>query len=373
MVKYWKPFCQSLKWIYRRKEIMLMEYTGMNEEQERVQRESRENGGMGTPGRYLGSVRKQCSRLGFALIIIIAFSYISSFAWKQLVALMTASRSSAGQEAVHFLIDRGAVIALSSLCGYLVSLPLAARFLKPFPEEKSLKMKMRAGKFLMLLVLAMGLGYIGSFAGNLINMLISAATGKSLFEMNPVNQMLNMLSWPNILMITVMAPLVEEWIFRKMLLNRVRFLGEQRAIVFTALLFGLMHGNISQTIFATIIGLVLGYAAVKTGRIVHCILIHMIVNSYSVLASLLTKWTGEGSSLSVYAGYGLLTLFGLSVFVFMIAAVVILLLKWNKAVYRKGSVPDGIGGGALYRAVYLNPGMILMYLYCIWETLQYIL
>lgn len=195
-----------------------MEYTGMNEEQERVQRESRENGGMGTPGRYLGSVRKQCSRLGFALIIIIAFSYISSFAWKQLVALMTASGSSAGQEAVHFLIDRGAVIALSSLCGYLVSLPLAARFLKPFPEEKSLKMKMRAGKFLMLLVLAMGLGYIGSFAGNLINMLISAATGKSLFEMNPVNQMLNMLSWPNILMITVMAPLVEEWIFRKMLL-----------------------------------------------------------------------------------------------------------------------------------------------------------
>ena len=57
----------------------------------------------------------------------------------------------------------------------------------------------------------------------------------------------------------------------------------------------------------------------------------------------------------------------------MIAAVVILILKWNKAVYRKGSVPDGIGGGALYRAVYLNPGMILMYLYCIWETLQYIL
>lgn len=82
---------------------------------------------------------------------------------------------------------------------------------------------MRAGKFLMLLVLAMGLGYIGSFAGNLINMLISAATGKSLFEMNPVNQMLNMLSWPNILMITVMAPLVEEWIFRKMLLNRSAF------------------------------------------------------------------------------------------------------------------------------------------------------
>ena len=112
MVKYWKPFCQSLKWIYRRKEIMLMEYTGMNEEQERVQRESRENGGMGTPGRYLGSVRKQCSRLGFALIIIIAFSYISSFAWKQLVALMAASGSSAGQEAVPFLIDGGAAIAL---------------------------------------------------------------------------------------------------------------------------------------------------------------------------------------------------------------------------------------------------------------------
>lgn len=356
------------------KGIMLMEKTKMNRErEEKKQRESCGDSGAGTPGRYLCSVRKRCSRLGFALIIIMALSYISAVIWRQLLAFISASGSSAGQAASQFLLDSGAVIALSSLCGYLISVPLAARFLKPFPEEKPLKMKMRARKFLMLLVLAMGLGYIGSLAGNLINMLISAATGKPLFEMNPVNLMMDMLSWPNILMITVMAPLVEEWIFRKMLLNRVRFLGDRGAIVFTAVLFGLMHGNVSQTIFATIIGLVLGYAAVKTGRIVHCILIHMIVNSYSVLAALLAAGTEAGSMLSRYAGYSFLTLLGLSVFAFMIGAVIILILKWNKAVYRKGNIPDGIAGSALYRVVYLNPGMVLMYLFCAWETLQYIL
>lgn len=338
------------------------------------EREEGELEGGDYAARFLFHTRRRCSRLGFSLALIAAVSFLSAALWGAALVPLSGSRSAAGKWLADWLIYRGAAVAAASLSAYLVSLPLASLLLRPFPPAEPVKLKMRAGKFLMFFVLAMGLGYVGSFAGNALNLAASSLTGKPAELMNPVNSLMSMLSWPNILYIAVLGPVIEEWVFRKMLLDRVRFLGDGGAIVFTAVLFGLMHGNVSQTIFAALIGIILGYVAVKTGRIFYNSLLHILINSYSVVVALLGIYVQEGGH-GLFRLYALLALsvMGLSVFAFIIAAVVILIVRWNKAVLRKGKAPEGIGKGRLYRAVYLNPGVICMCLYCVWQSANYLL
>lgn len=325
-------------------------------------------------GRFLAFTRRLCSRLGFSLALIAAVSFLSAALWGAALVPLSESRSAAGRWLADWLIYRGAAVAAASLSAYLVSLPLASLLLRPFPPAEPVRLKMRAGQFLMFFVLAMGLGYIGSFAGNAFNLAASSLTGKPVELMNPVNSLMSMLSWPNILYIAVLGPIIEEWVFRKMLLDRVRFMGDGRAIVFTAVLFGLMHGNVSQTLFAVLIGIILGYVAVKTGRIFYNSLLHILINSYSVAVALLGIYVQEGGG-GIFQLSALLALsvMGLSVFAFIIAAAVILIVRWNKAVLRKGKTPEGVGKGRLYRAAYVNPGVICMYLYCLWQSAKYLL
>ncbi len=68
----------------------------------------------------------------------------------------------------------------------------------------------------------------------------------------------------NILLILYSAflgPITEEIVFRGYVLKGLGFLGRKHAVVISALLFSLMHGDISQTVFTFAAGLILGYAA----------------------------------------------------------------------------------------------------------------
>lgn len=61
----------------------------------------------------------------------------------------------------------------------------------------------------------------------------------------------------------LVGPIMEELIFRGIILRILRPNGKKIAIVGSAFLFGLFHGNLIQTPFAFCVGLVLGYVAVE--------------------------------------------------------------------------------------------------------------
>ncbi|MGN1129828.1 MAG: lysostaphin resistance A-like protein, partial [Ruminococcus sp.] len=87
---------------------------------------------------------------------------------------------------------------------------------------------------------------------------------------------------------TAIVPAVfEEFAFRGIILNKLRKFGDNYAIIMSAVLFGLMHGNLSQIPFAFILGLVIGFIAVKTNSIIPGILIHFFNNLFSVTMSYL--------------------------------------------------------------------------------------
>lgn len=92
-------------------------------------------------------------------------------------------------------------------------------------------------------------------------------------------------SWLNLLAVALVAPLVEEVIFRGLILHfTVR--GVRRfwlANLIQAACFGIMHMNLVQGIYAFALGLLLGWVWQKHHRLRWCVLMHVGVNASSYL------------------------------------------------------------------------------------------
>ena len=133
------------------------------------------------------------------------------------------------------------------------------------------------------LFMCLGLGYIFNFLGVFLDVFISMFTGVPATDMNPVMDALDELTPGMVIYTCLIAPFMEEFIFRGVLLKKARRFGDRTAVVFCAVMFGLMHGNLNQCLYAVVIGLILGYVAVRTNRIFYNVLLHMAVNSFSMV------------------------------------------------------------------------------------------
>ena len=87
----------------------------------------------------------------------------------------------------------------------------------------------------------------------------------------------------------VIAPIIEELIFRGLVFNRIKYnYNAVAAIIISSIAFGIYHGNLTQGVYATLLGLCLAYVYNKTGNLLVPICIHIsanvIVNFYGKLS-----------------------------------------------------------------------------------------
>ena len=78
--------------------------------------------------------------------------------------------------------------------------------------------------------------------------------------------------------LVICAPILEEWMFRKQLISRLRRYGEKTAILFSALAFALFHMNLYQALYAFMLGLMFGYVYTRTSRLRYSVAMHMLFN-----------------------------------------------------------------------------------------------
>lgn len=83
----------------------------------------------------------------------------------------------------------------------------------------------------------------------------------------------------------ILVPITEELIFRFGILRGLKKYRLTYAIVYQALIFGVLHGNIVQGLYAFALGLYFGYLAVKHDSITYGLMIHITINLSSVLVS----------------------------------------------------------------------------------------
>lgn len=101
---------------------------------------------------------------------------------------------------------------------------------------------------------------------------------------------------------TVLTPaFVEEFICRGLILGSLRKFGDGFAIIVSAILFGLMHGNFQQIPFAFLVGLVLGFIVVKSGSLWVAVGVHAFNNFISVAFDYFFNGVSDTAQNMIYA------------------------------------------------------------------------
>ena len=122
------------------------------------------------------------------------------------------------------------------------------------------------------------------------------------------------------------APITEELLFRGLLLRSMAPFGKKFAIVVSAVLFGLYHGNPIQTPYAFAVGLILGYVALEY-NVIWAMVLHMMNNlllgdSLPRLLQLLPYQLGDLVMWAV-------------LILFFLVSIIILLLKWRQILHMR--------------------------------------
>ncbi len=165
-----------------------------------------------------------------------------------------------------------------------------------------------------------------------------------------------------VLSTAVLPAILEEIVVRGIIMQPLRRFSDKFAIVASALIFSLMHGNMVQIPYTVVAGLFLGYLAVATGSIWPSIILHFVNNFYSVILLAVYDNLGDtaGSVVAV-----------LCIGLFVILGIVggIIYLPMNYKVSLKNGV-DTLKTGEKFSALFLNVPMIFAIIFLLIETVS---
>lgn len=118
------------------------------------------------------------------------------------------------------------------------------------------------------------------------------------------------------LSLCIITPFFEEFVFRGVIFGALRPYGKVLAVLGSGLMFGLVHGNISQFVYATIFGIMLAVVREKTGDLKSVIVLHFLNNTQSfIMVDLIPRFAGDKLAVSinvvVYFILGILAFFGM--------------------------------------------------------------
>ncbi len=257
---------------------------------------------------------------------------------------------------------------------YLIGLPVGMLIFRTVPAHRGQAHTLPVGKFFAYFAVCQFMMY----AGNLVGLGVSNLVDK-LFGITPYNPLdavfENSSIWARLIFAAILAPVVEEFLFRRTLIDRMRPYGEKLAVILSALLFGLFHGNLSQFFYAFFVGLVLGYLYLRSNRLRYTILLHAMANTLGGVIGpyLMEKLQATGAAdlsmeeiakmedLSALGGTGVFVLYALVLMGVAIAGLVILCTRFKKVVFLPAE--RQLAKDQVFPVSIVNPGMILAILF----------
>ena len=217
--------------------------------------------------------RKILSRLGWAYTVF----FLASTAVQYLIALAAAAAPEPWQ---NILWNDNVSMILSQASMYLAGFPLCFLVLRRIPAwHRPGERKIRGLELFFLAVFCMGFAYIGNLIGSLMASVWDIARGVQ--SINPVSDVIQTMNPVVMIAATVIvAPVMEELLFRKLLIDRLIPFGQPMAVIISGVSFGLYHGNLFQFFYACMLGMIFAY-------------LHMIINlTGGVIPLLLVRGAG---------------------------------------------------------------------------------
>ena len=256
----------------------------------------------------------------------------------------------------HYLFSN----LLSFVTLYAIALPIANPILKKLPSVTPLKEKVKPSTFIGGFFVA----YLTMYAGNLVSVylieLIYSASGNMLE--NPLEQSVDATPlWANVLFVAILAPILEELVFRGMICKRLLALGEGFAVVFSGVFFAMLHGNLYQLFYAFTLGCLFGLIYVKTGKVIYSIIYHVfinfigtvvttIINKYVRLEEIVELLSDENTVNALmnnditpiqpyFTDIIIISIYSMVIYGFIIAGAVLLITNFKKIKFQSGLLP----------------------------------
>ena len=319
--------------------------------------------------------RKDFTKLGlvmfFGTLIIYGVQILSSIIVKNIPAIYDNAD-------LYFLCNM--------LPTYIIAYPAIFLMFKIMPVQISQEKKhMKVSHILIAFLIC----YAGTYLTNLVGNIITAIIG-AIKQSEVENVMASLTSqispWVNFLVVVIAAPVMEELLFRKFIIDRISHYGEGVAIVVSGLMFGLFHGNLNQFVYAFLIGVLFGFIYIKTRQIKYTIILHMIVNFLGGFVSAvllevsnyyeLMNLLGEEINPDLLMEFMKDNALGLMAFMvysmlltgFVVAGIVLFFINKRKFTLLEGEVK--LEKGQRFKTIILNVGMIL---YCLFWIVMIIL
>lgn len=265
-------------------------------------------------------------------------------------------------------------LLVSMLPTYTIAFPLTSLLIHQIPGVQMKKHNMKPAQLLGAFAISYALMYLSNLAGQFFTNIIGIIKGSPVddaiadlvSELNPLTAFFVMV---------LLAPALEEWIFRKLLVDRTIRYGEGTAIFLSGLMFGLFHGNLNQFVYTFLIGAFWAFIYVKTGRLRYTIYLHMALNFMGSIGSLFFLGaisTLEGGSSAMNGFHFLLGMliplaivipYLIVVFGLVISGIVLLVTNWKR--FRLIPAELFIPKEKRFSVIFLNAGMILYVLFWI--------
>lgn len=208
------------------------------------------------------------------------------------------------------------------------------------PEDKA--------KSFYLICLGFAVCLVSNYCANWFEMLVGGM-GFEMEEVQLAESHTTLDAVLNFITAAVAAPLVEEFVFRGVVMQPLRRYGDRFAIIASALVFGLCHGSPINIVFALVSGLVLGYTVASSKSLWVGIIIHFLNNSYAVLMYEMYRIFPEMSDLPYLISH-------IVVFAAGIAGFAALAVRGE---LKLAAAPSALSAGEKIRAFFLNIPMLI--------------
>jgi len=177
-----------------------------------------------------------------------------------------------------FFQEESLIISVGNSIAFAIILAWGAKKSRvPFREIFSMK-PFRARLLIPMGLIVLGISIVGSELDNVFRAILPPPDWLSDIFLRLAGHDTN--PWGSILALVIVAPMTEELLFRGLFLRG--FLGRyapHKAILGSAMLFGLFHLNPWQFVHTTAIGILLGWWFFKTRSLIPCIFGHALNNS----------------------------------------------------------------------------------------------
>ena len=316
----------------------------------------------------LAPAKKTFSRVGFALCAIIVISTVLQVLFLTVPELIWGSDNWLSTSSWGMWITTFVPI-------YLVAIPVGILIMGKLPAQAPQVNRLEGKRFFVFLPICFCLMYGGNIIGTFLSLILSSGQAQNTvaeyaMDNNPLK----------VLVMVILAPLLEEYVCRKQIIDRTRQYGEKTAVFLSALCFGLLHQNLFQFFYAFALGLVFAYIYTRTGRLRYTVLLHSIVN---FMGSVVAPWilsllntdafnrldpnATTDELLALYAkilpGLAVSMLYSTFLMGMSIAGLVLLIVRRKRAVWEEAE--NQLPKGSRFKTVYLNAGMLLYILLCL--------